>query len=282
MVRFRCSCRPRRRAGRAVVIGGLRRIKAAARDAIPAAWRVPAKYWHARITGTLEPEMALLVALVGRGERAIDVGGNFGAYAYALARLDARVEVFEPNPICLRALRAWAADRKRVAIHPFALSAIAGSAALAIPMEADGTEHDAAGSIEPGLGEHARLETVAVRTLDSFGFEDAALIKIDVEGHEAAVIEGALTTIAASSPALLVEIEQRHRVSPIGATFDRFAALGYRGYFLRDGVLLDLARFAVSRDQAATALGSAAYVNNFLFLAEARVRAGDYRAMVRA
>lgn len=265
-----------------VVSGWLRRIKARARDAIPAGWRVPAKYWHARATGTLEPEMALLAALVGRGERAIDVGGNFGVYAYALARSGARVEVFEPNPMCLRALNAWGTSRADFAIHPFALSDAAGSAALAIPVEADGTEHDAAGSIVPGLAEVVRTETVAVRTLDSFGFSDAALIKIDVEGHEAAVIEGAVATIAASAPALLVEIEQRHRATPIAATFDRLMGLGYRGYVLRDGALVDLAQFDPARDQAASARGSAAYINNFLFLAERRLQRGEYRAMLRA
>lgn len=260
--------------------GGLSRIKASVRDTIPAAWRVPAKYWHARWTGTLEPEMALLAALVGRGDRAIDVGGNFGAYAYALSRLGARVEVFEPNPVCLRALEAWGMSQARVAIHPFALSAAEGSAALTIPVEADGTEHDAAGSIEPGFAGSARLERVAMRPLDSFGFRNATMIKIDVEGHEGAVIEGALATIAASSPALLVEIEQRHRASPIAATFDRLAGLGYRGYFLRGGVLVGLAAFDVARDQVR--VGGVAYINNFLFLADTRVGRGEYRAMLGA
>ncbi len=259
-----------------------RRMKAGIRDAIPAAWRVPAKYWHARVTGTLEPEMRLLGQLIERGERAIDIGGNFGAYAFALARLGTRVEVFEPNGICLRALDAWAAGQPAVTIHPFALSATPGLAALVIPVEADGTEHDAAGSIEPGQAASARSETVAVRTLDSFGFDDAALIKIDVEGHEAATIEGALATIAASSPALLVEIEQRHRAAPIQATFDRITGFGYRGYFLRDGRLVDLADFDPAVHQSRGALGESAYVNNFLFLADARLQAGAYRALTFA
>ncbi len=250
------------------------------RDAIPAAWRVPAKYWHARTTGTLEPEMALLATVIGRGDRAIDIGGNFGAYAYALARLGARVEVFEPNPVCLRALTAWARVQTGVAVHPFAISAAEGRAALAIPVAADGNEHDAAGSIEPGFAGTARSEMVAMRTLDSFGFDDAALIKIDVEGHEAAVIEGALATLAASAPALLIEIEQRHRALPVGATFERLAGLGYRGYFLRRGVLVDVAAFDAGRDQSSSVVGGAGYINNFLFLADARVRRGAYEAVL--
>ncbi len=260
-------------------MSGVARIKAAVRDGLPTAWRVPAKYWHARFSGTLEPEMALLPHLVPHGGRAIDVGGNYGAYAVALAALGARVEVFEPHPACLRALDAWARSRTQVTIHPYALSDQAGEAELVIPLEADGTEHDAAGSIaasvDPGV---ARKHRVALRTLDAFAFSDAALVKIDVEGHEAAVIEGALATIAASRPALLVEIEQRHRADPIATSFARIGALGYEGWFLRDGMLVPIARFDVAVHQRAGALGQDSYHNNFLFLSHDRPYPGLPRA----
>ncbi len=267
-----------------------RRIKAAVRDALPAAWRVPAKYWHARASGTLEPEMQLLSHLVAEGDRVIDVGGNFGAYAYALARIGARVEVFEPNAACVRALTSWAAARALVVVHPVALSCSRGRAVLAIPVEPDGTEHDAAGTIERdtaesgavewGVAGPVRAETVAVDTLDAFGFRDVVLIKIDVEGHEAAVIEGALATITTSAPALLVEIEQRHRAAPITDTFARIVGLGYRGWFLRSGKLVELATFDAVVDQPRDAPGSAGYINNFLFLAEVRLRQGAYRGLL--
>lgn len=260
-------------------MSGVARIKAAVRDGLPTAWQVPAKYWHARLSGTLEPEMALLPHLVPRGGRAIDVGGNYGAYAVALAGLGARVEVFEPHPACLRALGAWARGRARVTIHPYALSDQAGEAELAIPVEADGTEHDAAGSIAASVNAGVvRTHRVALRTLDAFAFADAALVKIDVEGHEAAVIEGALATIAASRPALLVEIEQRHRADPIATSFARIEALGYGGWFFRDGTLVPVARFDAVVHQRTDALGQGGYHNNFLFLSHDRRYPGLPRA----
>lgn len=251
------------------------------RDGLPAAWRVPMKAWHATLARTREAEMALLPTLVKRGDRVIDVGGNFGAYACALARLGARVEVFEPNPRCLTALDAWAAHKPAVAVHPFALSAEAGEATLGIPVEANGVEHDASASLEPHMTAGTRTETVALRTLDSFGFADAQFIKIDVEGHEAQVVEGARVTIAASCPALLVEIEQRHSIAPIADTFARIATMGYAGHFLLDGRLVGLDRFDAERHQSITAFKTRpqAYHNNFLFLAHARLAAGDYRAL---
>jgi FkbM family methyltransferase len=258
----------------------IRRLKTRVRDGIPAGWRVPAKYWHARLSGTLEAEMRWLPSLVRRGERVVDVGGNYGAYAYALDRLGAAVDVFEPHPACLDALTAWAAPRPTIRVHPFALSSGSGTAHLAIPIEADGVEHDAAASIEPVAPGPIRIETVEMRTLDSFGIADAAFLKIDVEGHEAQVIEGALITIAASAPAILIEIEQRHRARPVVETIERIRRLGYRGYFLDQGGLVDVDRFRVEEHQSLAVLGRrGTYHNNFLFLSRHRLAAGQYQAL---
>jgi hypothetical protein len=125
------------------------------------------------------------------------------------------------------------------------------------------------------------VETVPVRTLDSFAFEQVSLIKIDVEGHETQVIEGSLSTIARSQPALLVEIEQRHCSVPIDAIFQRISALGYAGYFLHHGQLTGIDRFRLAEHQPLAALGrrDIAYHNNFLFLANSRLATGSYRTL---
>ncbi len=226
--------------------------------------------------------MALLPALLTAGGRVIDVGANYGLYSYAALRSRVSIELFEPNRHCLRALEAWSDALPMVRVHPCALSAAEGRGRLSIPVEANGMEHDASASLEPRQGGSFRVETVSLRTLDSFGFEQVDLIKIDVEGHEAQVIEGARETIAACRPALLVEIEQRHCPGPIGETFDRIAALGYAGYFLQGGRLTDLGRFRLAEHQSLAALGSRsrAYHNNFLFLAHRRLADGCYRKLL--
>ncbi|QQV78458.1 FkbM family methyltransferase [Sphingomonas aliaeris] len=246
---------------------------------LPLRLQVPVKYHYGRLRHELEPEMALLPALVASGDRVIDVGGNRGTYAYRFDTLGARVEVFEPNPVCLRVLRDWATHRSSVNVHAVALSASSGTAELAIPIDAAGVEHDASASIEHGVGADVRLETVPIATLDSFGFRDASLIKIDVEGHELSVIEGALETIAASAPALLIEIEQRHLTRPIGESFARITSLGYDGFFLRSGKLAPLAEFDPQRHQVIADFEnkSRQYFNNFLFLAGRHISAGRYR-----
>jgi len=254
-------------------------LKGVVRDMLPLRLQVPIKYHYGRLRHELEPEMALLPALVATGDRVIDVGGNRGTYAYCFDKLGARVEVFEPNPICLRVLRDWSEGRSSVNVHAVALSASNGTAELAIPIDESGVEHDASASIEHGVGTDVRLETVPIATLDSFGFRDVSLIKIDVEGHELSVIEGGLSTIAASSPALLIEIEQRHLAKPIGASFGRITSLGYEGFFLRSGKLAPLAEFDPARHQVLADFENkiGQYFNNFLFLANPKIASGQYR-----
>ena len=256
-------------------------LKSALRDALPERHQVPVKYWYGAMRRELEPEMALLPALVRRGAHVADVGANRGAYSYALHRLGARAELFEPNPACAAILAHWARDLSSVTVHPVGLSDTSGPATLHVPVDAAGIAHDASASVEPVVGDRTHDLTIETRTLDSFGFIDLSFVKIDVEGHESRLLDGAVETIRASAPALLIEIEQRHHpCQPIATIFDQLAALGYEAHFLRDGRLRPLNEFDLARDQSATAFASGGpYINNFLFLAAARIAAGDYAAL---
>jgi FkbM family methyltransferase len=253
-------------------------IKGMVRDLLPARWQVPIKHLYLKAAGGLEPELGLLPLLICPGERALDIGANYGTYALTLARLGARVDLFEPNPAIAAILSAWARGKAGVAVHALALSDRSGTAELVIPGES-GVEHDSSAALAGGAVSTGRRVAVSLAPLDSLQITDAALIKIDVEGHEEAVLRGAGATIAASSPALIVEIEQRHINRPVTAAFDDVLALGYRGWFLCDGALLPLARFDPAEHQR---FGEPRrpYCNNFIFLAEARILRGDYTAFL--
>ena len=249
-------------------------IKGMVRDLLPARWQVPIKHLYLKAAGGLEAELGLLPLLIHPGERALDIGANYGTYALTLARLGARVDLFEPNPAIAAILSAWARGQAGVAVHALALSDRSGTAELVIP--GDGSvEHDSSAALAGGTVASGRRVEVPLAPLDSMGITDAALIKIDVEGHEDAVLRGAAATIAASSPALIVEIEQRHIPRPITAAFDDVLAQGYRGWFLCGGALLPLARFDPAEHQRFGEPGRP-YCNNFIFLAEARIAHGNY------
>ena len=251
----------------------LNSLKTLARDLLPKRYQVPAKYWYGCLRGGLEEEMKFLRLLVRQHDRVIDVGGNRGVYAYQLGRLGARVEVFEPNPTCFSVLVAWAAGKPGVHLHSVALSSHAGSANLHIPIDGFGIEHDASTSIEHTGFTQSRDQLVPLQTLDSYQFEGASLIKIDVEGHEYSVIEGAAATIAASRPALLVEIEQRHSSRPIGEAFEKIQGFGYEGFFVKRGRITALNKFnaATHQSMADFDAGKGRYINNFLFLHRDRI-----------
>jgi hypothetical protein len=169
-----------------------------------------------------------------------------------------------------------------VHLHSVALSNHAGTANLHIPIDGAGVEHDASASIEHTGTLLARNQLVLLRTLDSYRFENVSFIKIDVEGHEYAVLDGACETIALSKPALLVEIEQRHNGRPISDVFEKLQGFGYQGFFLEQGELKALETFDLSRHQSINNFGGdkSCYINNFLFLHSSRLAAGDYSALI--
>lgn len=256
-------------------------FKTIVRNLLPVRYQVPAKYWFGAFSRGLEVEMKFLGLLVKPLDRVIDVGGNRSIYAYKLWRLGATVEVFEPNFTCLSVLTAWAKGKPTVHLHPVALSSHAGSANLHIPVDKMGVEHDASASIEHIGFEQSRNELVPLQTLDSFDFQGINLIKIDVEGHEYSVIEGAMTTIAASRPALLVEIEERHSSRPICEVFAKLQGLGYQGFFVEKGRITSLDKFKAVTHQSMANFdgGKGAYINNFLFLHRGRIANSEYGAV---
>jgi hypothetical protein len=113
-----------------------------------------------------------------------------------------------------------------------------------------------------------------VRTLDEYDFRDVAFIKIDVEGHEEAVLKGAQRTLATNRPSLLIEIEERHNTGSIERVAKMLGALGYREYFLLDDELHGYEDFEAPTHQPPSNVGergkSGTYVNNFMFVHNAR------------
>jgi FkbM family methyltransferase len=232
---------------------------------VPPRWRLPLRYRYQSVAGKLEAEMSELPLLVEREGRALDIGANHGIYSYALSRLARRVDAFEPQPWCAETLAAWRGPN--VTVHVEALSDVDGELQLAVPVLGG---HMYTGYAHIGAaGDGERGETVPVRRLDSFGFDDVTFAKIDVEGHEGAVIAGARDTLARCRPTLLVEIEQRHldgrraedRIAEI-------AAYGYDAFFRLGGTWHPAAGFSYARHQEPflDVPGAPGFVNNFVFL----------------
>jgi FkbM family methyltransferase len=200
----------------------------------------------------------------------IDVGANIGVYTHAIRKVARRVVAFEPVPSLAEALRRRYPD---VEVHACALSASSGQAILHIPSRADEIVFPRASlNAEANPGFHQDTVAVTTRSLDDFRFQDVRAIKIDVEGHEEAVLRGAVETIRATRPALLVEIEERHHPGRSSEIMRWIEALGYAAFF-HDGHRLvsaashDFASWQQA-DGGSESVGAKPdeYVNNFLFL----------------
>jgi hypothetical protein len=154
-----------------------------------------------------------------------------------------------------------------VRLYRVALSDSAGALTLYTPI-LDGRLESGLSSFESPITPHTRVD-VEVRTLDSFAFRDISFIKIDVEGHESAVLRGALESLRRDRPMLLVEIEERHRRTPVGEVFEFLRREGYRAYF-RDAQhrTRPISEYDIALHQRAWRhdVMDRRYINNFLFL----------------
>jgi hypothetical protein len=129
---------------------------------------------------------------------------------------------------------------RNIEVHKVALSAADGSGDLFVP-QVNGVEQHGWASFDPrnlpGATSVSPLR-VPVRALDGYDLQGVEFIKIDVEGHEPAMLAGAVDTIARNRPVVLVEVREKNRDEVI-AFFD---ALEYRPYRVRDGRLVSWSR----------------------------------------
>ena len=171
-----------------------------------------------------EPELGILARLVRPGSTAIDVGANRGIYSYALAKLGAQVESIEPNPALAHFARTMLGRKARV--HEVALSNVAGAGTLHIPFDRRSRPDHLVASLRDRHDRAIAIE-VPLRTLDSFGFTDVSFIKVDVEGGELEVLEGARRTISRDRPNLLIELLAGTHDDPLAAIAEVAAAFDY-------------------------------------------------------
>lgn len=127
---------------------------------------------------------------------AIDVGAYTGLYAILAARSGARAMALEPNPAAhARLLENVEANGVTVDCRQLAASSRDGTARF---VGRPGLALTSAGRIAAGTG-------VRVVAIDSLALDDVRAIKIDTEGHECQVIEGAAATLARCRPLIITE-----------------------------------------------------------------------------
>lgn len=236
------------------------------------AWRA----WKTRYRDQVF-ELRAIRQTLRSGGVAIDVGANKGSYLYSMARWagSSQVIAFEPQ----RALAQYLAgacqrsDLCNVTVENLALSNQQGELKLFVP----GDSHLPGASLEASIADKTacHTETVTVMTLDRYAAEKlkglVRVIKIDVEDHELAVVQGGLDLIRRDKPLLVIECESRHL--PAGKTVQDFitlaVSLGYTATLAMPGLgEVPAAQFseAIHQKQAGARFRDAKVgYNNFIF-----------------
>ena len=162
----------------------------------------------------------------------VDIGAYRGIYALSAKAMNPRANViaFEPGDMAYQRV----SDNARlngfeITAERLALSDRTGEAVLYA------TSGGGSSSIE-GRPDQAYVEVpVATTTLDGYfersGLDSADLVKIDVEGHEAAVLRGMRGILARSRPTLLMEV----LTDAVGAAeLELIKAYGYEMFRVHD------------------------------------------------
>ncbi len=201
-------------------------------------------------TGYYEPITTLLLQeLVQPGGTFLDVGANIGFYSLVISTLKpgTKVVAFEPNPrnFLLLQNNARLNGYKNITCELLAASDHDGVAKLYL------SKSDMSASLLPDFEDSAAMPIeVRTTTLDTYMDRNPpkgpVVIKVDVEGHEAAFFRGAEQTLKTIRPDIITEVALAYDEE----VTDSFKRLGYHLYPITDRGLLPADEFRpVVRDR---------------------------------
>jgi FkbM family methyltransferase len=186
-----------------------------------------------------DPEQALefqnFLSHCTHGMSLFDVGAHFGIFSLAAAHLGGKAIAIDPSLEALRMVNIQArlnnwSDRIRT------IRAAASDNSAGIDMLAAGVLSDHYFVISKGRNpsELTHLDSVTIDEL-SLKFGTPSHLKIDVEGHEAAVLRGARATLKNSTPLVFLELHNEIVASNGGdqnAALNELSNLGYQVFGL--------------------------------------------------
>lgn len=212
----------------------------------------------------LEKELILLPIIFQNIKSFFDIGSNLGVYLFWAEKYELKtVYSFEPIPYLFRRLKKIFSS---FTVEQYALSNQQGKVKLYVPIQSQKELHTRA-SLQESFSIKTKIYDVEAIPLDTYcQMKQIApdFIKIDVEGHEQQVIEGAYQTLKEYKPLCIVEIEKQHNPN-YEFIFNIFDKLGYKTYYLDEN--LKLINFEnIDALQRPENYATIKYINNFLFM----------------
>lgn len=241
----------------------------------------PFVYWKLKVRKMLggkkiDEELLLLPILCNNNKIFIDIGAAGGLYSVNALPHSQSCIMFEPIPAAANELRALCKySSSRLAVEEVAVSDRSGTASFRIvEKDAGRSTLEKENHLDVTNGGEVIETIVTVKKLDEYGYDDVGLIKIDVEGHEVAVLDGAIETLRSNTPNIIIEIEERHNHESFHKVRYLLENLGYIGFFMLDKTLNPISTFDFEKYQNVTNIGDVTnnyqrkgvYVNNFIFV----------------
>jgi FkbM family methyltransferase len=196
-----------------------------------------------------EPEIRLLKHYLKLGDIGVDVGANGGDWTSRMGQAvgaTGLVLAFEADPYYAKVTdRALRLRRfKNIRFFSYGLSDTEYEGRLVVDV-GDGTRTSGLGYID-AHGDVDKSVSVRLRPFDEVVAElkldpkRIRLMKIDVEGHESAVLRGSLGTIKSALPIIVAEINAPNATSTAGReeVLELLGSLGYKPHALRSGALV--------------------------------------------
>lgn len=131
---------------------------------------------------------------------AIDVGAHVGLWSWLMAHDFEKVKCFEPVKVHAECWRKNMEPVKNCVLYENALGANRGYVRLA--------NYTADSSGDTRVNNECTVggpDYIPMETIDSYGFEDVDFIKVDCEGYELRVLQGAEETLLRCKPVVIVE-----------------------------------------------------------------------------
>lgn len=188
--------------------------------------------WNGRF-GYEPGSLATWARLAAKSTTIADVGAHVGYFSMiaALSRPQATVHSFEPvDQIHARlSVNVRSNGVQNVRLHQAGVSTAAGWAEISVRFS--GNLLSTGSTLEHSTAD-AQLKRIRLVSLDEvFADTKLDLIKIDVEGHEMSVLEGARQVLKRDRPAVLLEALAGAPLDPLLAEFD---PLGYDSHWVSE------------------------------------------------
>jgi FkbM family methyltransferase len=206
----------------------------------------------------------IIRTLVKHGGIVLDIGANIGYYSVIMSKLvgiDGKVICFEPTMHYRDVLKKNIEinNLNNIEVFSFGLSNRKQEMEISIGASS-ATLHEPEETIN-----NKKREIVYLRTLDEcisdMNIDRIDFIKIDVDGHEPAFLEGAIKSIEKYSPVILLEVNHLNYIESDICAWDFYDSLIEQGFYVYSEI--GLTEFA-SRSEFLKECGNFAYSANIV------------------